>query len=121
MKGYFSLKDRLFVDAEYQHTDGNYKFRFRSLSEDTIGKRHNSDIRFYRLEAAGFYKGLATHVYYYNSERGLPGPVIRRLTDQWDSPDRQWDQNFFVQSSYKKLWENFGLRTNLKYSFDYLH
>lgn len=121
VKGYFSLKDRLFVDAEYQHTDGNYKFRFRSLSEDTIGKRHNSDIRFYRLEAAGFYKGLATHVYYYNSERGLPGPVIRRLTDQWDSTDRQWDQNFFVQSSYKKLWENFGLRTNLKYSFDYLH
>lgn len=121
VKGYFSLKDRLFVDAEYQHTDGNYKFRFHSLSEDTIGKRHNSDIRFYRLEAAGFYKGLATHVYYYNSERGLPGPVIRRLTDQWDSTDRQWDQNFFVQSSYKKMWENFGLRTNLKYSFDYLH
>ena len=117
VKGYFSLKNYFFVDAEYQHTDGDYKFKFKSASEDTIGRRHNSDISFYRLEAAGFYKGFTTHIYYYNSERGLPGPVIRRLTDQWDSTDRQWDQNFFVQTTYKK----FGLRANLKYSFDYLH
>lgn len=121
VKGYFSLKKYFFVDAEYQHTDGDYKFKFKSASEDTIGRRHNSDISFYRLEAAGFYKGFTTHIYYYNSERGLPGPVIRRLTDQWDSTDRQWDQNFFVQTSYKKLWDKFGLRANLKYSFDYLH
>ncbi len=121
VKAYFSLKNFLFVDAEYQHTDGDYKFRFHSESEDTVGKRHNSDISFYRLEAAGFYKGFTTHVYYYNSRRGLPGPVIRRLSDQWDSTDRQWDQNFFVQSSYKKIWEKFGLRANIKYSYDYLH
>lgn len=121
LKGYFALKNLLFVDAEYQHSDGNYAFRFRSEQEDTVGTRHNSDITFYRLEAAGFYKGLSTHVYYYNSERGLPGPVIRRLSDQWDSTDRQWDENFFIQSSYKHSWEHFGLKTNLKYSYDYLH
>lgn len=121
LKGYFALKNLLFVDAEYQHSDGDYAFRFRSEQEDTVGTRHNSDITFYRLEAAGFYKGLSTHVYYYNSERGLPGPVIRRLSDQWDSTDRQWDENFFIQSSYKHSWEHFGLKTNLKYSYDYLH
>ena len=121
LKGYFALKNLLFVDAEYQHSDGDYAFRFRSEQEDTVGTRHNSDITFYRLEAAGFYKGLSTHVYYYNSERGLPGPVIRRLSDQWDSTDRQWDENFFIQSSYKHSWEYFGLKTNLKYSYDYLH
>lgn len=121
LKGYFALKNLLFVDAEYQHSDGDYAFRFRSEQEDTVGMRHNSDITFYRLEAAGFYKGLSTHVYYYNSERGLPGPVIRRLSDQWDSTDRQWDENFFIQSSYKHSWEHFGLKTNLKYSYDYLH
>ena len=121
LKGYFALKNLFFVDAEYQHSDGNYAFRFRSEQEDTVGTRHNSDITFYRLEAAGFYKGLSTHVYYYNSERGLPGPVIRRLSDQWDSTDRQWDENFFIQSSYKHSWEHFGLKTNLKYSYDYLH
>ena len=121
LKGYVALKNLLFIDAEYQHSDGNYAFRFRSEQEDTVGTRHNSDITFYRLEAAGFYKGLSTHVYYYNSERGLPGPVIRRLSDQWDSTDRQWDENFFIQSSYKHSWEHFGLKTNLKYSYDYLH
>lgn len=121
LKGYFALKNLLFIDAEYQHSDGDYAFRFRSEQEDTVGTRHNSDITFYRLEAAGFYKGLSTHVYYYNSERGLPGPVIRRLSDQWDSTDRQWDQNFFIQSSYKHSWEHFALKTNLKYAYDYLH
>lgn len=121
LKGYFALKNLLFIDAEYQHSDGDYAFRFRSEQEDTVGTRHNSDITFYRLEAAGFYKGLSTHVYYYNSERGLPGPVIRRLSDQWDSTDRQCDENFFIQSSYKHSWEHFGLKTNLKYSYDYLH
>ena len=121
MKGYFSLKNLLFVDAEYQHTRGNYPFRFRSEQEDTTGTRHNSDITFYRLEAAGFYRGFTAHAYYYNSERGLPGPVIRRLSDQWDSTDRQWDQNFFIQSSYKHSWEHFGLKANLKYAYDYLH
>ena len=121
LKGYFALKNLLFIDAEYQHSDGDYAFRFRSEQEETVGTRHNSDITFYRLEAAGFYKGLSTHVYYYNSERGLPGPVIRRLSDQWDSTDRQWDENFFIQSSYKHSWEHFGLKTNLKYSYDYLH
>ena len=121
LKGYFSLKDFLFVDAEYQHTRGNYTFRFCSEQEDTVGTRHNSDITFYRLEAAAFYKGFTTHIYYYNSERGLPGPVIRRLSDQWDSTDRQWDQNFFLQSSYKHSWQHFGLKANIKYAYDYLH
>ena len=121
LKGYFSFKDLLFIDAEYQHTDGDYKFSFRSEAEDTTGTRHNSDITFYRIEAAAFYRGLSAHAYYYNSRRGLPGPVIRRLSDQWDSTDRQWDQNFFVQSSYKYAWEHFALKANLKYSYDYLH
>ena len=46
VKGYFSLRDYFFVDAEYQHTDGDYNFKFKSSSEDTIGRRSNSDISF---------------------------------------------------------------------------
>lgn len=121
VKAYASIKDILFVDAEYQHTDGDYEFRFQSASEDTTGTRHNSDIRFYRVEAAAFVKDFSAHVYYYNSERGLPGPVVRRLSDQWDSTDRQWDQTFFAQASCKHLWNDFGLKANLKYTYDYTH
>lgn len=121
LKAYASLKNMLFVDAEWQRSDGDYEFRFHSANEDTTGTRHNSNIRFYRLEAAGFYKDFSTHVYYYNSERGLPGPVVRRLSDQWDSTDRQWDQNFFAQATYKHLWGDFAMKANVKYAFDYLH
>ena len=120
LKTYFSFQNILFVDAEYQRTDGGYPFRFQSASEDTVGKRRNSDISFYRLEAAGFYKGFTAHAYFYSSERGLPGPVVRRLSDQWDSTDRQWDRNFFLQSSYRHAWGNFALKTNLKYAYDWL-
>lgn len=120
LKAYFSFKKFLFVDAEYQRTDGGYPFRFQSASEDTVGKRRNSDISFYRLEAAGFYKGFTTHAYFYSSERGLPGPVVRRLSDQWDSTDRQWDRNFFLQATYRHTWDRFALKTNLKYAYDWL-
>lgn len=120
LKAYFSFQNILFVDAEYQRTDGGYPFRFQSASEDTVGKRRNSDISFYRLEAAGFYKGFTTHAYFYSSERGLPGPVVRRLSDQWDSTDRQWDRNFFLQATYRHTWDRFALKTNLKYAYDWL-
>lgn len=120
LKAYFSFKKFLFVDAEYQRTDGGYPFRFQSASEDTVGKRRNSDISFYRLEAAGFYKGFTAHAYFYSSERGLPGPVVRRLSDQWDSTDRQWDRNFFLQATYRHTWGSFALKSNLKYTYDWL-
>ncbi len=120
LKTYFSFQNFFFVDAEYQRTDGGYPFRFQSASEDTVGKRRNSDISFYRLEAAGFYKGFTAHAYFYSSERGLPGPVVRRLSDQWDSTDRQWDRNFFLQSTYRHTWDRFALKTNLKYAYDWL-
>ena len=120
LKAYFSFRNILFVDAEYQRTDGGYPFRFQSASEDTVGKRRNSDICFYRLEAAGFYKGFTAHAYFYSSERGLPGPVVRRLSDQWDSTDRQWDRNFFLQATYRHTWDRFALKTNLKYAYDWL-
>lgn len=120
LKAYFSFRNILFVDAEYQRTDGGYPFRFQSASEDTVGKRRNSDISFYRLEAAGFYKGFTAHAYFYSSERGLPGPVVRRLSDQWDSTDRQWDRNFFLQATYRHTWDRFALKTNLKYAYDWL-
>lgn len=119
-KGYFSFRDWLFVDGEFQRTAGDYKFRFRSESEDTVGRRRNSDISFWRLEAAGFHRGLRLHAYYYDSERGLPGPVVRRLSDQWASTDRQWDRNFFAQASYEKELGSLAVKGNLKYAHDWL-
>ena len=120
-KAYYSFRNIFFVDAEWQHTRGDYPFRFHSEQEDTVGRRANSDITFMRTEAAAFYRGFSAHAYYYSSRRGLPGPVVRRLSEQWASTDRQWDRNFFIQSSYRHSWQNIAMKTNLKYSLDHLH
>ncbi len=120
-KAYFSFRRIFFVDAEWQHTRGDYPFRFRSEQEDTVGRRANSDITFMRTEAAAFHRGFSAHAYYYSSRRGLPGPVVRRLSEQWASTDRQWDRNFFIQSSYRHSWQHVALKANVKYSLDRLH
>lgn len=120
-KAYFSYKSLFFVDAEWQHTRGDYPFRFLSEQEDTVGRRANSDITFIRTEAAAFFRDFSAHIYYYSSRRGLPGPVVRRLSEQWASTDRQWDKNFFVQSSYRHSWRNIAVKANAKYSLDRLH
>lgn len=120
-KAYLSVKDHAFIDGEWQHTDGDYKFSFHSAYEDTTGRRNNGDITFYRIEAAGMWSGLRAHAYYYNSERGLPGPVVRRLSEQYDSKDRQWDQNLFAQLTWRGQWGGTDIKINGKYAFDYLH
>ena len=89
-----------FIDAEYVNSKGDYPFRYKSLYEDTVGVRSNSDIEFFRAEGTLFHKNLATHIYYYDSERGCPGGVIRRLSDRYDNIGREWDRDFFVQGTY---------------------
>lgn len=121
LKAYAALANHAFLDCEWQHSDGDYKFSFHSEYEDTTGRRHNGDITFFRIEAAAFWHNLKCHAYYYNSQRGLPGPVIRRLSEQYDSHDRQWDQNLFAQLSYQTLLANTNIRLNAKYAYDYLH
>lgn len=121
IKTHLGLRGVGFLDYEWQRTDGDYEFRFRSAYEDTTGRRHNGDISFQRMEAVVVRGGLRAHAYYYNSERGLPGPVVRRLSDQWESRDRQWDQNLFIQASWRGKVGSTDLKFNGKYSFDYLH
>lgn len=119
-KLYASVRGRLFVDAEVRHSDGDYEFRFRSAWEDTTGVRRNSDISFVRLEGGAVWGGLRAHVYYYASRRGLPGPVVRRLSDQWASTDRQWDRDFFAQASWRGAAGPVELKVNAKYALDRL-
>lgn len=119
-KVYASLRGRLFVDGEVWHSDGDYEFRFRSAWEDTTGVRRNSDISFVRLEGGAMWGGFRARAYYCASRRGLPGPVVRRLSDQWASTDRQWDRNFFAQASWRGAAGPVELKANAKYALDRL-
>ena len=110
-----------FIDGEYCSSRGDYPFRYHSEYEDTVGRRANSDIRYGRIEGALFKGGFSTHIYYYDSERGCPGGIVRRLSDKYTNVGREWDRDFFVQASYQeRFFKNVLFKVNSKYTNEYL-
>lgn len=110
-----------FLDTEYLDSRGDYPFRYKSEWEDTIGRRHNSDIEYTRVEGALFRKGFSSHIYYYDSERGCPGGIVRRLSDKYNNVGREWDRDMFVQASYQQqLRQCHVFKVNTKYAYEYL-
>lgn len=112
------------LSAEYMHTTGRYKFTYRvDDSYDTTAIRKNGDVGAIRIEEGLF--GKLTNGYwrakgyFYHSERGYPGAVVK---NKFSHEDRQWDTNFFLQGSYKKdVSDRYSLMLNGKYAYDYLH
>ena len=120
------ISDRVSMSAstEFLYTSGRYKFTYaKKDGYDTTGIRQNGDIRMTRAEIAffgdikdGYWKAKA---YFYDSERGYPGAVVR---GEFVHQDRQWDDNFFMQGSFKKDFTQwYSLLVNGKYAYDYLH
>jgi outer membrane receptor protein involved in Fe transport len=110
-----------FLDGEYVSSRGDYPFRYKSQYEDTVGRRSNSDIEYFRVEGALFRKGFSSHIYYYDSERGCPGGIVRRLSDKYNNVGREWDRDLFVQASYNTMiGRHHTIKVNGKYSFEYL-
>ena len=106
-----------FIDGEWTKSRGNYPFRYHTEFEDTTGRRANSDIRYGRIEAALFHGGFASHVYYYDSNRGCPGGIVRRLSDKYINVGREWDHDFFLQASYHKVFaDQHNVKLNSKYT-----
>ena len=110
----YRLSDRVSASfsSEFLYTSGKYRFSYtKKNGYDTTEVRKNGDVRMYRAEAAFF--GLLKQgewrakAYYYNSERGYPGASVREEPGKFKHQDRQWDDNFFMQGTYKK---QFGKR-----------
>ena len=118
---HYSYKRNWFADVEADHSDGNYPFSYRSAYEDTTGIRKNSDITFLRAEGGYYSDHFKTHFYVYSSERGLPGGIVKRLSDKFGDIGRESDVNTFAQASYQNTWGKQSLKINGKYSYDYLH
>lgn len=112
------------LSAEYMYTTGKYRFTYRTQDGyDTTAVRKNGDVKALRIEG-GLYGKISqgywrTKAYFYNSERGYPGAVVR---NRFSHEDRQWDSNFFIQGSFKKDFTSwYSLLLNAKYAYDYLH
>ena len=120
------ISDRLSLSAstEFLYTTGRYKFTYaKQDGYDTTGVRQNGDVRMTRAEVAlfGDIKGgyWRAKVYFYDSERGYPGAVVR---GKFVHQDRQRDDNFFAQGSFKKDFAPwYSLQVSGKYAYDYLH
>ncbi len=113
--------------GEYLYTTGEYKFTYsKADGYDTTAMRENGDLEMYRLEGALFGTinngSWRAKVYYYNSERGYPGAVVREEPEVFKNEDRQWDQNLFAQGSLRKsISSRYSFLINAKYAYDYLH
>lgn len=123
------LNDKLSssFNAEYMNTSGKYKFREAKIGGyDTTEVRQNGDVYTLRLEGGLFGKvkdgEWKAKAYFYNSERGYPGASVKGVPGKFMHQDRQWDSNFFLQSSFKKKYSDlYSLQLKAKYSYDYLH
>ncbi len=88
-------RNRSEVQTTFAH--GRYPFYWKQY--DTTMTRENADIQALRLQSRLEKGNWKSTVYFYDSERGLPGAVIRRPKGQLLSADRQTDRDFFLQST----------------------
>lgn len=113
--------------TEFLYTSGRYKFSYaKKDGYDTTEIRKNGDVRMLRAEAAFFGKlkegEWTAKAYFYDSERGYPGASVREEPGKFKHQDRQWDDNFFLQASYRQSYAKwYSLMLNAKYAYDYLH
>lgn len=125
----FSRSVSASVNAEYTYATGRYKFRYKkvfsdgTLAWDTTAIRRNGDIYALRIEGAVFGRiddgKWNVKLYYYDSDKGIPGAIVNNV---WKNSQRQWDRNFFAQSSFqKKFSERYQMQVNAKFAHDYMH
>ena len=108
--------------AEFLTSNGKYKYP----CFDTTLVRENGDIKSLRMEAQLFGRikegDWQIRIYSYGSERGFPGPVIRRAMGFPFSAERQADQDLFAQGSWNQDWTpRYATALRFKYSNNYTH
>ena len=115
--------------SEFTLANGNYPYILHYGDADrdssSIEQRQNSDVKNLRLET-GLYadfsqdtKGYIS-LYYYQSERGLPGATIFYNTEGF-SKQRLWDNTFFTQGNLEHTFSRkWIIQVNAKYNRGYL-
>ncbi len=125
---------RLRTNMDMTSTSGKYPFTLtlrqtypdgQTIQSDTTLIRQNGDLLSGRLETSLFGSNWKIQTYSYASERGLPGPVIRRTASNPTGHDRQTDASAFIQGSWhlRNLhWGKFPMSLSLKgkLSYDYI-
>lgn len=122
--GGFSDKDGAFAASfagNYLRSDGMYPFTLVNALRSTREKRRDSDVESFTLEGnlrADILGGLLkSKLYYYDSERGLPGAVNFYNKD---NKERLWNRSLFAQVVYDHaLSGSVDMRIVAKYDRNY--
>jgi vitamin B12 transporter len=108
-----------------ENANGRYKYLENDGNLNTQQTRLGADIEAQQLDGSLYWRKndsskFNLHINYYNSDRGLPGPVILYTPQQIGQ--RLWDEDFFTQAGYEHTWKG-GLRLllNSKISQDFQH
>jgi len=108
--------------ADWLSAKSEYPFTLTNGTLVTREKRKNSDIHTLRLEGNLYgdlevWGKIKAKVYYYDSERGLPGHVV--LYNDY-AKERLWNNNLFAQMHYEKVFNDlFAFQSSLKYDYSY--
>ncbi len=114
------------VTGEWLKSEGDYPYtQYYGYSKDSssVEKRTNSDVNTWKSEvnlSGQFSNNGKMHIkaYYYDSEKGLPGPAI--LYNSY-SGERTRDQSTFIQGNYtQSLNERIKFRTGAKFNYSYI-
>lgn len=112
------------VSGSYYRADGNYPFRLKNGNLVTKERRSNSDVEAWTGEA-NFWtdvserSSLSAKVYFYGSERGLPGGVIYYNSF---SKESLCDRIFFGQADFRSnLSSRFSLQFKGKFNWSRTH
>lgn len=94
----------LSAHASYSRTDGNYPFTLHNGTLTTREHRSNTDMYSWQADAGLWHdfrdgSSLRAKVFWYSSQRGLPGAVILYANA---SQARMWDEDFFAQANYQR-------------------
>lgn len=108
------------IDGSWQRADGHYKFERQNGNEIFKGKRYNTDVDIKHTELNLFgnlteSQKLSLKLYYFDSERGLPGGFVFYTTGK--NKERMWDKDFFAQAKYlNRLNDKFDWQVQAKFS-----
>ena len=130
LEGKISTKISANFSGEWLSADGKYPYvlNYGQTSKDLTSKevRQNTDVHNLRLEGGLFVdfsekENGYIKSYFYQSERGLPGPTILYNAES-SSKQRIWDNTFFTQVHYEKefsrLW---AFQANAKFNRGFMH
>ena len=123
------LSDKLAMSGsvEWMSANGAYPYVLDygvlGVDSSSVEQRKNSDVQTLKVEATLFGKDSvqsgSAKIYYFESERGLPGATVFYNTENFSS-QRLWDRTLFAQGSYlRRLNRSFDFQMHGKYNYAY--